>query len=249
MTESSEQVGFSQRVRLEWLELAAVHAMAGSNAEEITGVIREVLREKVSVGRDAERGNREKVITIVRRTWFSNEDKHHDLRERGLSLLRGLPKERRVIVHWGMVMAVYPFWNAVADAVGRLLRLQGSLEIAQVQRRLRERYGERETVARSARRIIRSFVDWSVLAEGEKSGTYQPSAVIDIDRVDMIAWLVEASLRCMPDKRLALSAITTSPGLFPFKVAPISCEQLLARAPKIDVIRHGLDQDLLMLKR
>lgn len=249
MTDRSEQVGFSQRVRLEWLELAAAHAMAGSNAKEITGAIREALREKVSVGRDAERGNREKIITIVRRTWFPNDDEHQDLRERAFGLLRSLPKERHLIVHWGMVMAVYPFWNAVADAVGRLLRLQEALGIAQVQRRLRERYGERETVARSARRVIRSFVDWSVLAEGAKSGVYRASDAISVERIDMVAWLVEASLHCMPGKRISLSAITSSPGLFPFHVAPILYDQLIPFAPSIDVMRHGLDQDLVMLRR
>ena len=31
---------------------------------------------------------------------------------------------------------------------------------AQVQRRLRERFGERETVARAARRILRAYIDW-----------------------------------------------------------------------------------------
>lgn len=248
MTERREQVGFSQRVRLEWLELSAAHVMAGASAEDITAELREVLRSKVSVGCDAERGNREKIITIVRRTWFPNQGEHQELRERALGLLRSLPRDQHIVVHWGMVMAVYPFWNDVADAVGRLLRLQEGVGIAQVQRRLRERYGERETVARAARRIVRSFVDWSVLAEGKQNGTYQASDVIDVTRADVVVWLVEASLHSMPDKRAALSAVTSSPGLFPFRVAPISCEQILTLAPKIDVMRHGLDQDLLILK-
>ena len=60
-----------------------------------------------------------------------------------------------MLVHWCMCTVVYPFFGTVADAVVRLLRLQGSAGAAQVQRRLRERLGERETVARAARRIWR----------------------------------------------------------------------------------------------
>ena len=58
-----------------------------------------------------------------------------------------------MLVHWCMCMAAYPFFGTVADATGRLLRLQGTAAAAQIQRRLRERLGERETVARAARRV------------------------------------------------------------------------------------------------
>ena len=75
-----------------------------------------------------------------------------------------------MLVHWCMCMAVYPFFGTVADAVGRLLRLQGTAGAAQVQRRLRERFGERETVARAARRILRAYIDWGVLSETDEKG-------------------------------------------------------------------------------
>ena len=69
-------------------------------------------------------------------------------------------------------MAVYPFWSGVATQVGRLLRLQGSAAAAHVQRRVREQYGERETVSRAARRVLRSYLDWGVLQETGKKGIY-----------------------------------------------------------------------------
>ena len=248
MKQRLEQVGFSQRVRLEWFELAAAHAMAGSTAEDLSGSLRELLRGKVSVGRDAERGNREKIITIARRTWLPSDDGRENLRQRAFGLLRSLPREQHIVVHWGMVMAVYPFWNAVADAVGRLLRLQSTMAISQVQRRLCEKYGERETVARSARRIIRSFVDWSVLAEGETKGSYRAGKTVNLERLDLTAWLIEASLHSVPGGRIPLSTATNSPGLFAFAIPPISCEQVVSLASGVDVMRHGLDQNLLMLR-
>jgi len=99
MIQKRGQVGFSQRVKLEWLELAASHAMAGSNEGETCDALRELLRNEVSVGSDAERGNREKIITIVKRIWLSNEDSFQGLRQRGIGLLRRLPKEMHIVVH------------------------------------------------------------------------------------------------------------------------------------------------------
>ena len=48
-----------------------------------------------------------------------------------------------MLVHWCMCMAVYPFFSKVAEATGRLLRLQGTVAAAQVQLRVREQLGER----------------------------------------------------------------------------------------------------------
>ncbi len=48
----------------------------------------------------------------------------HPLQREGLKLLSHLPRGDHIAVHWGMAMAVYPFWGAVATHVGRLLRLR-----------------------------------------------------------------------------------------------------------------------------
>ena len=64
-----------------------------------------------------------------------------------------------MLVHWCMCMAACPFFGTAADAAGRLLRLQGTAAAAQIQHRLRERLGERETVARAARRVLMASID------------------------------------------------------------------------------------------
>ena len=50
-----------------------------------------------------------------------------------------------------------------------------------MQRRLRERFGEPETVARAARRILRAYIDWEVLVETEENGLYRGAAKCTID--------------------------------------------------------------------
>jgi hypothetical protein len=42
-----------------------------------------------------------------------------------------------------------------------------------VQRRVREQYGERETVSRRVHYVLRSFVDWGGLKETAEKGVYE----------------------------------------------------------------------------
>jgi hypothetical protein len=39
-----------------------------------------------------------------------------------------------------------------------------------------------------------------------------------------------------------------SPSLFPFRLQPVHADGLLAICPRIDLLRHGLDEELLMLR-
>ena len=104
----SDQIGFSQRVRLEWLEQTASLVLAGNDKSALIDTLQGLLRDKVSVGGSAERGNREKIITILMRVWFKTPGEIEPLRTDGLKLLRHLAKTERIAVHWGMAMAVYP---------------------------------------------------------------------------------------------------------------------------------------------
>ena len=155
-----DQIGFSQRIHLDWLEYTANLVLAGNPREEIVAALSERLKKKLSVGNEPERGNRDKAITILTKVWVTVPKELQSLRDEGLDHLQASGPSERMLVHWCMCMAVYPFFGTVADAVGRLLRLQGTAGAAQVQRRLRERFGERETVARAARRILRAYIDW-----------------------------------------------------------------------------------------
>lgn len=128
-----------------------------------------------------ERGNRDKIVTILLKTWITVPPDIEMLRVEGLRLLKILPRQNHMAIHWGMVMAAYPFWSGVAVQVGRLLKLQGAAAATHIQRRVRERYGERETAARAARRVLRSYLDWGVLQETGSRGIYCIGATQPID--------------------------------------------------------------------
>lgn len=248
MTGRSDEIGFSQRVRLEWFKQTANLVLAGNSRAAVTDVLRELLKDRVSVSSQAERGNREKIITILLKTLVAVPRELEPLRDEGFGLLRRIPERDHLAVYWGMVSAVYPFWSSVAVQVGRLLRLQGAVAAVHVQRRVRELYGERETVSRAARRVLRSYLDWGVLRDSGTKGVYQPEAPLTIADPHLTAWLVEAAFRSSGDTVAPLKDVLNSASLFPFQVKPVTAANIVAASGRLDVCRHGLDDDLLILR-
>lgn len=241
------QIGFSQRIRLEWLETTANLILAGNDKTIINDSLQKILEDKVSVGGRSIRGNREKAISILLKTWLTVPPDLEKLRDDGLDLLIRLPREERIAVHWAMAMASYPFWGAVALHTGRLLRLQGAAAAAQVQRRIKEEYGERETASRAARRVLRSFIDWGVLRETDDKGIYAQGREYTVEELKLIAWMAEASLCARSNGSAPIRDLLDSPSIFPFRLVRTSAEQLASVSPRLDILRHGLDDDLVML--
>ncbi len=243
------QIGFSQRIRLEWFEGTANLILAGNDKAAINDSLQDLLQDKVSVRGKAVRGNREKVITILLKTWLTVPHESEKFRDQGLEILQKLPRRDRIAVHWGMTLAAYPFWGAVAAHTGRLLRLQGTAAAAHIQRRIKEDYGERETVSRAARRVIRSFIDWGVLNETGDKGVYDHGEEYSVEDPKLIAWIVEASLRARTNRSAAIKELLVSPSLFPFRLAHISAGHMASLSPRLDILRHGLDDELLILRQ
>ncbi len=254
MTKQAYQIGFSQRVRLEWFEQTTNLILAGNDKASVNDALQERLKDKVSIGGHSKGSNRSKIISILRKIWVTTPKEMVPLRDDGLAFLSRDQSSHsahhlNIAIYWGMTMAVYPFWASVAMQVGRLLKLQGSVAANQVQRRLREQYGERETVSRATRRVLRSYVDWNVLQETGTKGIYRAGITLDVVDPRLIAWLVEASLHSRPNHSAPLKDLIESPSLFPFRIKPLSAESLVAASCRLDLLRHGLDEDLVMLRK
>lgn len=245
MKRKEPMIGFSQRIRLDWLEYTTNLALAGDSRDDIVAALRERLRDRLSIGGDPERGNREKAITILTKVWVTVPSELQSLRDEALELLQRLPASDRMLVHWCMCMAVYPFFGTVAEATGRLLHLQGSAAASQVHRRVREQLGERETVSRAARRILRAFVDWGVLVETVEKGIYRGAPKQPVQDAQLLIWTIKSILAVKDKGPQQLSTALRGPRLFPFDIEPPSVREI-EDCPAIEVTRHGLDQEILL---
>ncbi len=52
-----------------------------------------------------------------------------------------------------------------------------------------------------------------------------------------------------PNGTATLETVLNSPSLFPFNLRAISADSLVAVSEQLTMLRHGLDQELLMLNR
>ncbi len=160
------EVGFRQRIQLDWLERTAQFYNAGQTRDEIKESLQALLQDRLSIDSDARWGNRAITISILLKVWVVVPHGLESLRDEGLELLKRSPSKEHLVVHWGMVMAVYPFFQALAETVGRLLRLQGTVAASQVQRRMREQFGERSTA-----KLAEWLIEASLIASGSASST------------------------------------------------------------------------------
>ena len=243
------QIGIDRIIRYQWLEKTAKYVLAGNKVPEIKAMLQNELSDKFQSSRIEVRGSLDKTITILMKIWLTVPADIKLFQMQGLKLLKLITPQNRLVVHWGMVMAVYPFWSSVATQVGRSLKLQGKATAVHVQRRTREQYGERETVSRRTRYVLRSFLDWGILQETGSQGIYSAGAILSIDDPRLIAWLVEASLRARENGSATLRDLLENPSFFPFQIKPIHAESISAASSRLEILNHGLDDTLVILKK
>jgi hypothetical protein len=242
------QIGFTQRLQLQWLDRTAGLLSAGNACAEIKAALTDILKNQLSINGTAERGSRDKTITILLKTWVTVPRHLRPFRDEGLDHFRRLSTKEHLPVHWGMAMAVYPFFSVVAETVGRLLKLQGTAAAVQVQRRVREQLGERETVSRATRRILRTLIDWEVLTDADDKGVYEPTPRHRIKDARLAAWLIEATLLASGSSSVPIDVILQSPALFPFELSRLTAKDFEA-TNRLEMFRQGGDVETLAVAR
>lgn len=249
MKNRKSQIGFSsQRIRYQWMVKVSNLYLAGMKADEAKTAILEYLAQWLAHNGSTARSSRDKAATILLRTWITPDEDLCEFRNDGAELLKSLPVEDRLAVHWGMIMATYPFWGMVADSVGRLLKLQTSIETAQIRRRMKEQYGDRELVSRASRNVVGSFTEWGVLELMNRRGLYSQTRQRLLKEPALVAWVAEASLRSYERDAVPLRELINSPNLFPFAPKKMHADHLVSFSTRLDVLRLGLDDNFILLK-
>lgn len=248
MIDRHSKIGYNRTVRLSWLDETLDLYLTGMSDAEIYETLRERLKTELSVGSQAQRGSREKTITLLMKTWVRVPPALREFRKDGVQLLSATRRSERLPLHWGMTMAVYPFWRVVADVTGRLFRLQGTAAPMQVQRRVKELLGEREAVARSARYVLRAFADWGVIRDSPQPGAYSPAPPIPLNQSKLALWLLEASIHSLPDGNSDFRSLVNAPSLFPFQLSRVFPEQL-AESNRLEVIRHSIEETIIRARK
>lgn len=239
-------IGIDRRVDLEWLDAVAAQVASGVEEPAIRDAIFKLLDGVVTGG--SKRGTAcHKTMSVLSRTWVNVSSDTRSLRDRAASLLPHLTKTQRLSLHWALLTATYPFFADVATNTGRLLALQGNLNLAQLTRRMREEWGDRSTMTRAVQRVIRSMVQWGVLADSDQRGVYSGAKEPILVSANLGELLLEALLIRHGGESLPVDQALRHPCFFPFSVDLRAYQ--LRRSTRFDVHRQGLDVDVVTLVR
>src|SRR5699024_9509400 len=174
MSTRHDKLGVKQTVQKSWMDKTVQLMLAGLSAKEIRAELDDFLSTQKQSGGVGVRGNKTYPMAIsLLASWFAPDDELIAFRDDALRMARNLPADQWMPLHWAVMSASYPFWFNVATQVGRLLGLQQQIKQPQIFGRLKEQYGDRETVARNARYVIRSFVAWGALEDTTQKGCYE----------------------------------------------------------------------------
>jgi len=205
-----DRIGFDRLIRLRWLDRAALLAAELRDADALHRAVLAQLAGELP-GADGWR----KTANVLTRIWWRVPEEHVPLRDEALARIDACTPEERLMYHWGMCLLAYPLFQDVAATVGRLLRLQGAVRQAQVISRISAEWGNRSTLETAVPRIVRSFVDWGVLAAAAEKGAYRAGAQIAVACPECAAWLL-ATLRRSRPVDLPTCELLHLPELFAF---------------------------------
>jgi hypothetical protein len=205
MNPAAPQIGFDRFIALDWAD-AALRARAGMGTIEDL----DALLDSAGLGVAA----RKKTRTVLNRLWLQPRSELADFATRGVALFKHDGSVPVAALSWGMSIAAYPFFGAVAELVGRLSALQGDCASAEIHRRMSERYGEREGTYRMTNMVLQSQASWGAIERsegGKRIVRLKPSTIAD-ERT--VAWLLEAALR-FTGKPVSVSTLASQAVLYP----------------------------------
>jgi hypothetical protein len=208
-------IGLDRPVHLEWLDILAWRLAAGASVKEAREDIWKQL-DGVVAG-ETSQSARGKTVTVLSRIWLTVPPGVGPLRDSALRLISAASAEERLVIHWALMSAAYPFFVDVATNVGKLLALNGELSLSQLTRRIVEVWGDRSTLRPAAQRVVRSMIRWGVLREGKRRGQYLPPPK-RIAVSEGVAELLVEALLIAAGRGMSLGQVLTHPATFPFEL-------------------------------
>lgn len=248
MKNRHSKVGIKQGLRIEWLDRALKMKMAGLSNKEMRDDLTKYLSFRLDNGEFGERGKSTTKIAIsmIMNIWG---DVDAELMKFQSTVIDFARKDNNFLVsHWAMLCAAYPFWYRVAQHTGRLLFLQKQTNKNQIIQRIKESYGERSSVIRSAQRVVQGFLNFQVLKEVDNANKFRIDSTINLT-IENYVLLIESALYAEPDGKLSLDLIKNNPAFFPFQIPQISSESINQLNKRIGISNHFFGEELVVLRK
>lgn len=230
-------IGFDRYVQLSWCSAALEVAVGDRAIDEAKEEIARVLTGNES---------RRKTFDILKRLWISPLEKNAGFVSRGVTLYQAVGPSTLGPLSWGSALVTYPFFGHVSEITGRLISLQGDCSVKEVQRRIAEIFGERDSVSRAVSRVLQSQENWGMIARVDKGKRLVRLPSLVLKNEQLVAWLVEAALRYQR-KAISLGSLQSLAVLYPF-VLDQPLGYLMSNSPMLEVRSEGPSNQFVSLR-
>ena len=242
-------IGIKQVIRYEWMDYVVNLLKLGLSEKEIRKELEFFLADRRGNG---EIGDRAKytmslAVTLLMNIWVTPKPELICFRDRLLELINN--EKTNFICHWAIVSSVYPFWFNMSYIFGSLFRLQNQIKKEQVINRTYDLLGERNTIERCSRYVIRSFASWGIILDMEKPGIYEKGKNLEVSDLNMASLLVEAMLNALPEGRIPLDSIINYPAFFNFTFPTLDGFSIAKTSPNLHIEQYSVDNIFLLLKK
>ncbi len=236
-------ISFDRFIKIEWLDNTARLSSEDLDPKVIREELTRFLSDKLA-GPERKDSACGKAVRLLLRIWVNVNSDMISLRDRGVKLLPSTNADERRALYFMLSLGSFPFFGDVAMHLGRLMDLHGTASTSQVTRRLFEQWGERSTLNFTVLRVLRSLVQWSVLADTDKKGIYQQIPKRLIIRSEISLLLLEALMH-YEEKALSLEQVLNHPIFFAFELNLHIND--IRQCSTLTVHRQGLNIDVIKL--
>lgn len=240
MSNKKVTIGFDRYIEKQWIDQTAKWVVQGKERADLHTLIDDYLSLYIK-GETSLR----KTKNVLFGCWFNETKENKTYKQQAVELWQQVKPEERLIIHWGLAMASYPYFASVVRQIGRLDRLQGDIHSKELQKRVVEIYGDTESVRRAASRLLQSLTQWGVLEQLSTSTFHVKRGLVVTDR-KLLAWLAVSPLLCSNRARLDIAEIYSDPAFFPF----IIDNQLMRPETNamIEVVHQGVSETVIAIK-
>lgn len=236
----TKPVGFDQKVLLHHLDFTANHTKKYSR-KDMYEVLDGYLRNDITGAK-----SRKNAVTMLMKIWYLVDKDLIHIRDKVLEVLPTLTKEERLLVHWGMTLAAYPFFKDAAQELGKLFQLQDTVPSTVIGKRMKEEYGDRRRVEVATSAVLMSIKAWGILIPS-KNRSYQLPDKIYISNPMLQVFIIQTLLYILENTALQLDIVHNHSMFFPFAYDFNLSE--LRQCEEITLHRQGVDTLIVECKR
>jgi hypothetical protein len=195
---------------LELLDLAYDIALADpdpkTNRRRLTMALRDLVSEQEAEG---------KTKKCLTRVWLNPPPEAADM----ISWAREqpLPRSARPVLHFGALLATFPFVGAVARVIGQHFQTEGQVGAMAVRAEIRRMWGDRSSVEVAARKAYTTFKHLELLRQtGQRLDPVSPTSIVV--EPNLVAWLSHGVLLTRQVESQPFSSVRSAPELLGLQI-------------------------------